>query len=109
LNDFVATWDMHTIRSSKNQNCPHGKPSALYRAPCVFQAHECLMPIDEVEVQCCSEECVSKSEIVGDVDLVDLMCLLVHENSWSLPTDGSSGNALYINLRMLLRPMLGLP
>ena len=33
LDRVVNTWNNHTIRQTRNSECPHGKPNILYLLP----------------------------------------------------------------------------
>ncbi|OWF56044.1 hypothetical protein KP79_PYT20971 [Mizuhopecten yessoensis] len=37
LDNIASVWNTHTIRPSKNQNVPHGRPAVLFSMPEVFR------------------------------------------------------------------------
>ena len=90
---------MHRVRPSRLGNGPFGRPATLYSFPEVFDTRNYLCAVSSVEVEACREECEFQDGHPCDPDVYELCCLLVAENSWSIPDDVYKKVDLYIKLR----------
>ena len=79
LNIIAQTWNGHRIRKAKNQRTPNGRPLVLYNFPELCGTEDFLWEVEEIKVDLCKEQCIEKSEVLCDEELLEL-CHLVMKN-----------------------------
>ncbi|CAG2189187.1 uncharacterized protein [Mytilus edulis] len=101
LNDVMTTWNIHQIRPTKNQNCPHGRPMVMYMIPTSYETRSYRIEVDQDKIDVCKTECIFRQDQVCDEDIWDLCGIYMKENALSLPTSLDTAIALYKILRDL--------
>ena len=102
----MCTWDSHTVRVSRHQHSPTGKPCVLYHLPELYGCQDYVSHVDSDDIVICAEECMSKSELSLDNDLCELIHIITNENGWMPPHSASSAAQLYLNIRTKVRALL---
>ncbi|KAK7143936.1 hypothetical protein R3I93_014943 [Phoxinus phoxinus] len=57
LDDTAQVWNAHTIRPSKNNSSPSGRPSVMYGLPELYLTRDFLTSADTESITFCKNEC----------------------------------------------------
>lgn len=101
LDNVMTTWNIHPIRPTKNQNCPHGKPMVMYMLPGTYETRSYRIEVDQHKIDVCKRECIFRKEKYCDEDIWELCEIYMTENALPSPTCLNSTIALYKTLRDL--------
>lgn len=104
LENVVETWNAHRIRKSKHCDI-NGRPMVLYQAPFLKGTEDYSLPLDNVELNACAEECDFEDSDC-DNDILDLADILMEENSWTKTRDPYDRATLYLQMRDIIKQNL---
>ena len=90
----------------KNQRTPIGRPLVLYNFPELCGTEDFLWEVEEIKVDLCKEQCIEKSEVLCDEELLELCHLVMEEHGWNNPADAQEAIELYILLSPIIRDLL---
>ncbi|VDI55423.1 Hypothetical predicted protein [Mytilus galloprovincialis] len=96
---MVIEWTSHTIRPSKHQNCPSGRPMVMYRIPDMYDSRSYLNPVLPNQIAVCREECTFRDEKPCDAKFFELCMIYLEELNKQLPDNRDDAVALYLTLR----------
>ncbi|KAA0706217.1 hypothetical protein E1301_Tti016289 [Triplophysa tibetana] len=110
LDTVVNMWNNHRIRRSNGRDIQHGKPFLMYNLPELYQSKDYMNPLDAERLNVIIHEniCLWKSDIPCDRDLYDLCVLVMGENNLQPSATATEALRLYINIRPLVRELLGI-
>ena len=106
LNIIAQTWNGHRIRKAKNQRTPNGRPLVLYNFPELCGTEDFLWEVEEIKVDLCKEQCIEKSEVPCNEELLELCHLVMEEHGWNNPANAQEAIELYILLSPIIRDLL---
>lgn len=103
-------WNNHRIRRSNDRDLQYGKPFLMYSLPELYQSKDYLNPVDAERLDVIIHEnvCLWKSDIPCDRDLYELFVLVMEENNLQPSATATEALRLYINIRPLVRELLGI-
>lgn len=99
LDQTVCVWDSHSIRPSKNERVPSGRPKIMYSYPELYATSDFLSPVDNDDVALCHNNCTFRPAIPCDKDIYNLCIFLMVESNSALPVDAYKAIDLYLYLR----------
>ena len=78
----------------------------MYHVPSLYNSRNWIIPVPDMEVQACRDECVFRSVCPFDDDVLQLCNLLMNENNWNVPNSVLECAELYLKLREHIRSLL---
>ncbi|XP_033095917.1 uncharacterized protein LOC117100360 [Anneissia japonica] len=102
LDEVTQIWDCHRIQHHHNMIEPAGKPIIMYTSPELYNTEDKLVPVDTLEVEVCSDNCVFKDQSCSDSTVFEICCLLMEENDLRLPSTPHEAMRLYRTLHELI-------
>lgn len=99
LDNIAEIWNTHTIRRSKNEHVPCGRPDLMYFVPIIWGSdnHLCSIPDEEIDV--CSNEAEFRSTIPCDADVYNLCINIMKRQNFDPPNDTKSALDMYQYIR----------
>lgn len=93
----VATeWNLHPIRSNKNNENPHGKPDVMYFTPELYNTHDYGTQVALEDVALCKELYTKEKPSDYDQEFLELVQLL--RPNITIPTTTDDALDLYISV-----------
>ena len=102
IDQAVTVWNTHTIRHSKNQNVPCGKPCVMYAMPTIYGTQSYDVDVDSDAVSACRVECLFDQTSPLDHDLHELFQILIEENNLVMSMDPDEAVDIYLTIRHLI-------
>ncbi|XP_066497496.1 uncharacterized protein [Hoplias malabaricus] len=103
LDDTADVWDSHTIRPSKNDSVPSGRPNTMYGLPELYGTRDFLHSAEDEDIHTCKTECTFRQSVPCDPDVYDLCNIIMAESQLTLPRDPYQAIDLYIFLRDVIK------
>lgn len=96
LHRIAMEWNLHSIRSKRNNECPPGKPDALYFTPGLSDSRDYGTQVAVEDVAICKELYTKEKPNDYDQDFLELIQLL--RPNLVMPTSADDALALYVGL-----------
>lgn len=96
---MIVEWNTHSIRPTKNQNSPSGRPMIMYRLPNLYNTRDFLNPVLPNEIAVCRDECTFRSDKPCDEEFFELCMIYTDELNTAMPRNANDAIELYLSIR----------
>ena len=102
LQRVAQHWNLHKIRSSRNEDSPAGRPDVLYSIPEADGRASYLSEVPQEEVEVAMDVCCEEPEDDISDGFRELARILMNENDLRMPTNAHEAENLYCELLCLI-------
>ena len=98
LDDLLALWNSHRIRSNSRAECPGGRPDVLFYLPSRVTGNQGGLPVSTTDLTVASRFCSPPPVFGCSTEFLQLATIIMSNNQISFPSNKDQAEHLLIKL-----------
>ena len=98
LDEYLAIWKSHRIRSSRNSECPGGRPDVLFYLPSTVNGQQGGLSVSVQELLLTSTVCSPPPDFGCSTAFLQLATIIMHRNQLDYPVSVEDAEFLLTTL-----------